>query len=154
MQALTGVGGPLLDRDGALVGITTSIRPDAQGIGFAIPIDRAIKVARDLVEVGAVRMPWLGASLEDVRFSIDGAPRVAPRVSALLRSDDRQGLEAGDFITYAGGRSVQGRADLNAYLAGLSPGEDVSLQVIRRSEPLNIRVQTTEFPGSMAAPKP
>ena len=34
-------GGPLLDRFGALVGITTSIRPDAQGIGFAIPIDRA-----------------------------------------------------------------------------------------------------------------
>ena len=146
-------GGPLLDRDGALVGITTSIRPDAQGIGFAIPIDRAIKVARDLVEVGAVRMPWLGASLEDIRLSIDGAPRVAPRVSALLGSDDRQGLQAGDFITYAGGRSVQGRADLNAYLAGLSPGEDVSLQVIRQSEALNIRVQTTEFPGSTAAPK-
>ena len=96
-------GGPLLDRFGALVGITTSIRPDAQGIGFAIPIDRAIKIARDLVEIGTVRIPWLRGVLEDVRLRVDGRPRTAPMVTDTLGAREPDGLEVGDFITHAGG---------------------------------------------------
>ena len=138
-------GGPLLDRFGALVGITTSIRPDAEGIGFAIPIDRAIKVARDLVEVGTVRIPWLGAVLEDVRLRVDGRPRVAPVVTDTLALEGTDALEVGDVITHAGGRAIQGRADLNAFLAGLTPDEAVTLTVIRDDQVMAIEAQTSAF---------
>ena len=138
-------GGPLLDRFGALVGITTSIRPDAQGIGFAIPIDRAIKIARDLVEIGTVRIPWLRAVLEDVRLRVDGRPRTAPMVTDTLGAREPDGLEVGDFITHAGGRAIQGRADLNAYLSGLPPGETVNLTILRRDEVKTMGVQTAAF---------
>ena len=140
-------GGPLLDREGKLIGITTSIRPDAEGIGFAIPIDRAIKVARDLVEVGVVRMPWLGVAMEDARFRLGGMPRAAAYVSSVFGVDSGEGLMPGDFITHVGSRPVQGRADLNAFLAGLRPGEVVDLSVIRGGTPVDLQMKTTSFPG-------
>ena len=58
-------GGPLLDINARLIGINTAIRADAQNIGFAIPVDRAIKVAQDLLTYGEVKIPWLGVDLVD-----------------------------------------------------------------------------------------
>ena len=66
-------GGPLLNAHGQLIGINTAIRADAQNIGFAIPVDRAVKVARDLIDFGTVQVPWLGLDLVDVRIDRRGA---------------------------------------------------------------------------------
>src|SRR5262249_42984734 len=51
-------GGPLLDIRGQVIGINTAIYGKAQGIGFAIPVDRARRVMHDLVSYGEVRRPW------------------------------------------------------------------------------------------------
>src|SRR5207244_6061352 len=54
-------GGPLLNIEGKVVGINTAILGNAQGIGFAIPVDRAKKVIQDLLRYGQVRSAWIGA---------------------------------------------------------------------------------------------
>src|SRR5207237_2515567 len=53
-------GGPLVDRCGSVVGINTFISEDAQSIGFAVPVNAARAVLKDLREAGRVVRPWLG----------------------------------------------------------------------------------------------
>src|SRR5438046_488932 len=59
-------GGPLLDIKGELVGINTAIYGKAQGIGFAIPVDRARRVMKDLVSYGEVRHAWVGLVVQNL----------------------------------------------------------------------------------------
>jgi len=131
-------GGPLLDARGHLVGINTAIRADAQGIGFAIPADRALKVAEDLVTYGQVRIAWLGVAVEDVVFTRGRERQAAPRVL-----DGRPGtLQRGDVLLAVDGRPVQGRADLNAYLSSRTPGDRVQVEVVRDGVSRTIEVET------------
>jgi len=157
-------GGPLLNAHGRLIGINTAIRPDAEGIGFAIPVDRAIKVATDLSTYGQVRIPWLGVDLDDVYLSeLDreagrtgrSSSRTAARVVRVHDEDGAAGagLKRGDVIVAVEGHAVQGRADLNAFLAGFNTGSAVQLTV-RRSSPsggreLTIAVAARTLPDSV-----
>ncbi len=138
-------GGPLLDRFGKLVGITTAIRPDSEGIGFAIPIDRAIKVARDLIEVGRVRLPWLGVTFKNVRVRLGSGYRVVPQVVEAWTSSGEKGLIAGDLVIGVEGRTVQGRGDLNAYLSSFEPGDTLDLEVIREGSVREVALPTKQL---------
>ncbi len=142
-------GGPLLDVYGRLVGINTAIRSDAEGIGFAIPVDRAMKVAQDLSRYGHVRLPWLGADLVDVVLAAGPrGQRTAARVSRAYGGEE--GLREGDVILAVEGRTVLGRADLNAWLAGEYKKGPVRLSVLRgASEPSELVVQPTELPEAV-----
>jgi serine protease Do len=124
-------GGPLLDIHGRLVGITTSVHRDGHGIGFAIPADRALKVARDLMETGQVQIPWLGITLEEL-LSRDRSTRTqAIQVKRVIPGGPgaEAGLRAGDILLEVDDRPVIGRADLNTYLAGLGAGASVRMTV-------------------------
>lgn len=65
-------GGPLLNADGEVIGINTAIFQQAQGIGFAIPVNRVRRVVEDLVRYGEVMPAWLGLEMQDLK------PRLAP----------------------------------------------------------------------------
>jgi len=145
-------GGPLLNAAGELIGINTAIRPGAQGIGFAIPIDRATKIARDLMETGTVRLPWLGVILHDVVFQTPAQRTTVPEVAHVLApsTDPLGAFQAGDIIVGVEGRYVQGRADLNAFLAGFSPGEELEFTIIRGNQQQNIRHQTRTIADSIS----
>ncbi|MFH1464249.1 MAG: trypsin-like peptidase domain-containing protein [Pseudomonadota bacterium] len=145
-------GGPLLDIHGELIGINTAIRRDAENIGFAIPVDRAAKVARDLLRYGSVRAPWLGLAVVDV-----GGPRYAGTpvadgavvVSSLDPGAAEGGLEPGDVILRLDGRSVRSRADLNLQLANHKPGDTVSVTGLRGADPLEVSLTTAACPDDM-----
>ncbi len=143
-------GGPLLDVNGRLVGINTAIRADAQGIGFAIPADRALKVAWDLVDYGQVRIAWLGVDVEDVVLDRRGR-RVAPRVERVHAGSPATaaGLETGDVLLAVDGRTVQSRSDLNAYLATLDADHDVQLDVLRGGSPVQVGLHTGAVPDAV-----
>ena len=141
-------GGPLLNATGALIGINTAIRPDAQGIGFAIPIDRAIKVATDLIESGTVRIPWLGVLVDDVAFRNGRSRTTAPEVAAVLSGT---ALKSGDVIVGVEGRLVQGRSDLNAFLSGYTPGQVLDMSIIRDREAIDISVNTSRIGQTTAS---
>ncbi|MBM3494843.1 MAG: trypsin-like serine protease, partial [Armatimonadetes bacterium] len=113
-------GGPLVSMAGQVIGINTLIRPDAQGIGFAIPIDTALRVADELKRFGKVKRPWLGLivtsnnpyfvqrfGLPDVEGAVvRGVYRAGPLSDA--------GLEQGDVITKLNGRPVKSEDDFKA----------------------------------------
>ena len=140
-------GGPLVNIDGELVGINTAIRSNAEGIGFAIPVDRAMKVAQDLLNFGRVQRPWLGVDIEDVFFTIDGKRRTAPQVSWVY--PEHRHLKKEDTILAIDGKIVQGRGDLNAYLSTLSPGTKVELEVWRRGESRTLVLDTESLPNAV-----
>ena len=138
-------GGPLLNASGELIGINTAIRPDAQGIGFAIPIDRATKVARDLMETGTVRLPWLGVIVQDVVFQSSSQRTTVPEVVHVLDTNGQTvpAFQTGDIIVGVQGRYVQGRADLNAFLASYSPGDTLDFTIVRSNAQKQVRHQTS-----------
>ena len=133
-------GGPLVNILGELVGINTAIRPGAEGIGFAIPVDRAIKVAEDILNFGRVQRPWLGVDVTDVLFRLNGKKFVAPQVSWVYENTE---LLKGDVILQIDDRKVQGRGDLNAYLSSLNPNGKVQLEVWRDGSVQKVRLQTS-----------
>jgi S1-C subfamily serine protease len=138
-------GGPLLNAKGELIGINTAIRANAEGIGFAIPVDRAMKVARDLMDLGAVQIPWLGVSIEDVHLQIGRRMVVLPRVVEVFPGTGgaAAGLQPGDLLLSAGEKALQGRGDLNAWLATRPAAEAVPLSVRRAEQSLPITVAPT-----------
>jgi serine protease Do len=143
-------GGPLLDVTGRLIGINTAIRPDAEGIGFAIPVDRAVKVARDLIQFGTVQVPWLGMDLEDIAVRSPTGRRVAVRVVQVFPDSpaDRAGIQTGDLLLGIDGRELHGRADLNAHLAAFDPGRDFRIERARSGKRSTLQVSTTPLPDS------
>ncbi len=144
-------GGPLLDIHGRLIGINTAIRPDAEGIGFAIPVDRAVKVARDLVQFGTVQVPWLGMDLDDIVVRTQSGRRVAVRVARVYPDSPaaRAGFLPDDLLLGIDGRDVHGRSDLNAHLAAFDPGRSFSVTAARQGSPLDIQLATTPLPDTV-----
>lgn len=140
-------GGPLVNIDGELVGINTAIRSNAEGIGFAIPVDRAMKVAQDLLNFGRVQRPWLGVDIEDVFFTMEGKRRTAPQVSWVY--PEHQHLKKEDTILTIDGKVVQGRGDLNAYLSTLNPGTKVELEVWRTGASRTLVLDTEALPNAV-----
>src|SRR6266566_1397444 len=103
-------GGPLLDIKGELIGINTAIYGKAQGIGFAIPVDRARRVMKDLVSYGEVRHAWIGLVVQDltpelaqhfgVRRGVVVAqvdPKSPAEDAGIARRDEEVGLAAATF---------------------------------------------------------
>ena len=142
-------GGPLVNIDGELIGINTAIRSGAEGIGFAIPVDRAMKVAQDLLTFGRVKKPWLGVDLHDVVFRKDGRKMVAPQVSWVY--PEHKQLKKGDVLLAIDDRKVQSRGDLNAYLASLNASSSVRVQVWRNGAMQELSLQMAELPESVVS---
>jgi serine protease Do len=145
-------GGPLLNIHGQLIGITTSIHEEAQGIGFAIPVDRAVKIARDLTETGQVQIPWLGLTLEDVVLRSRSEAPQAVRVQRVIAEGPAAlaGIATGDIIRRIGDRVVVSRADLNTHLSGTASGAAVALVVAGAQGQRTVTVETAAVDVSHA----
>jgi serine protease Do len=146
-------GGALLNILGQVIGINTAIVRDAQGIGFAIPIDRAKRVMEQLRAYGKVRPMWLGflaLDLDDFsrkRAGVNGGVYVAktypfafPQVEA---------LHEGDIVTAMGGKPLEGTGDLNAQLAMASAGQRVELAGIRQGKAFTASLSAASLPEQL-----
>jgi S1-C subfamily serine protease len=160
-------GGPLIDRCGEVVGITTAILPDAQGIGFAIPVDVIKKELPDLIEKGRVVRPWLGVQGQLVTPEIKELFRI-PLVDGLLievvEADSpaallklRGGnldvviggapiLLGGDVITEVDGRPIVDQKTLKAAFEDLGVGATVRLAVFREQKSIIMEAVVAERP--------
>lgn len=144
-------GGPLINARGQLVGINTAVRADGQGIGFAIPADRALKVARDLSQFGSVQIPWLGMDLSDVVLRTHEGRTTAPRVDFVHPGTPAAaaGVERGSVLVSVDGRPVQGRADLNAFLSAYDPGQEVAIELQSDSRLSTVRLVAGRVPEAV-----
>jgi S1-C subfamily serine protease len=156
-------GGPLINAAGEVIGLNTLVRagPGA-GLGFAIPINLARGVARQLASGAAVVHPYLGLQL--VPLTARRAREHNQDPNALLPLPERDGalvqqvldrspaasagLRRGDLVVAAGDRSVRNPSDLLTIVEGSSIGEPLSLQVVRGEETLSLAIRPEVLPAS------
>ncbi|HWP64611.1 MAG TPA: trypsin-like peptidase domain-containing protein [Candidatus Limnocylindria bacterium] len=143
-------GGPLLNIRGELIGVTTAIYGKAEGIGFAIPVDRARRIMRDLVSYGAVREGWLGLAVQNLTPPLARHFGVTAGVVVVgVEADspaDRAGLNRGMVVTAADGRAVRSLADWDRLVAGRAPGDRVTLTVVDDGRERQLRLTIGSYP--------
>ncbi|HEX9458447.1 MAG TPA: PDZ domain-containing protein, partial [Thermoanaerobaculia bacterium] len=148
-------GGPLLNIEGRVIGINTMIFANAQGIGFAIPVDRAKKVIQDILRYGQVHSAWIGAvtatiTPEEARRTGLRASRGA-LVARVISGSPAQaaGLRTGDIITAVAGRPVDSREAFSTLTATVAAGQPLPLTVARDGKTESISVRPSEAPGDL-----
>lgn len=124
-------GGPLVNVLGEVIGINSSIfsrSGGSEGLGFAIPIDRALRVADDLLAYGEVRRAWLGFDVEPVEADDFGRTR-GVRIGRVVEGTPgaAAGLRPGTRLLEAGGRRLSAPLDFENVLLDLRAGDDIEL---------------------------
>ncbi len=145
-------GGALVDSAGRLIGINTAIVRDAQGIGFAIPVDIAVSIMNQLIQTGRVVRPALGIILggeidpliqqsyglpTDHGVIVQDVPPGSPAATA--------GMAPNDIIVGIDGQTIRGINDLRRALFEKRPGDRVQVQVIRGGRRITLTVVLTEL---------
>lgn len=142
-------GGPLLNADGEVVGINTLVRsgPGA-GLGFAIPINRARSIVRQLLTSGRVSHPVIGVGLNPVPQPNPEGIHAGVLVARLQPGGpaERAGLRQGDVIVAAAGRPIESAAQLVAAVEGTGVGRPLALRVKRGGATVELAV----IPGELA----
>jgi len=148
-------GGPLLNIEGRVIGINTMIFANAQGIGFAIPVDRAKKVIQDILRYGQVHSAWIGAvtatiTPEEARRTGLRASRGA-LVARVIPGSPAQaaGLKSGDIITAVAGKPVDSREAFSTYTATVPSGQPLPLTVSRDGATQSISVRPSDAPRDL-----
>lgn len=148
-------GGPLFDESGAVIGITSSIASLSSssdtsgsiGIGFAIPINMATKVADQLIESGTATHAYLGVYIGDGSATTsDGETRTGAEIGSVSDGTPayEAGLQEGDVVTAIDGKTVSEAAALTGYVRQYSSGDTVTLTVIRDGETMEIQATLAE----------
>lgn len=150
-------GGPLLNINGDLIGINTAIYQKAQGIGFAIPVNRAKRIIGELIRVGEVRFPWLGLELQELTEELRRHFRVSELQGGLLvrgvfseSPAMKAGLLRGDILLQVGGAEIATLYDYRTVLSDYTPGIPLDVRLFREGEILGVTVMSTEFPQDLA----
>ncbi len=153
-------GGALVNTRGELVGINTAIfsrSGGSNGIGFAIPSEMVRRVVDAAVNEGTIVRPWLGLKGQSVTFDIakaQGLDRPLGVIVSEVYEDgpaDDAGLRRGDLVLTIDGREVFDERGLKFLAATKSPGEDVTLEVLRGGDEETLDVRLAAPPGASEA---
>ncbi|MGE3408160.1 MAG: trypsin-like peptidase domain-containing protein [Pirellulales bacterium] len=139
-------GGPLINIDGEMIGINVAVRSGAAGIGFAIPVDKAMEVACELLSTRVVDHTWHGITPQwdqKSRLVVANIEEDSPASSS--------GLRAGDVVLAVGDRPLQRPLDLERALVGRAPGDQVELSVTRDNRELNLSLVIASLPRAELA---
>jgi serine protease Do len=147
-------GGPLFDMDGRVVGVNTAIFSPtgaSVGISFSIPSNIAAPVVRQLSQFGETRRGWLGVNVQAVTADTAEALGLSsPRGAIVSRVDPdgpayAAGIERGDLILAFDGEIVPDDRRLPRMVADTPIGSRVSIDVLRRGEPLSLEVEVARL---------
>jgi serine protease Do len=145
-------GGALVDSGGRLIGVNTAIVREAQGIGFAIPVDIAVTIMNQLVRGGRVVRPALGIVLGgEIDRAIQQAYNLPVDHGVIVQEVQpggpaaTAGIEANDIIVGIDGREIRSINDLRRSLFEKQPGDRVRVEVVRGSRRQTFTVTLTEL---------
>lgn len=153
-------GGPLIDSGGHVIGINTAVSQNAQGIGFAIPIDVAKPIVAQALAGKPLARPWIGVFYQPVTKQLAQTEHLAVDYGALVSSSDSTspavfpgspaeaaGLRSGDVIVTVDGQRIDQDHDLSTQILPHLPGDTLSLQVERGTTMLQVKVKLGTLPA-------
>lgn len=138
-------GGPLFDLKGDVVGVTTAIVSQGQGIGFAVPINLVKDLLPNLLDNGRPERGWLGLNVQEVGEGTS----VAPVVVDVFKDSpaEKAGLRPGDRVIAIGGKAVQRYQQILRRIALLQPGTTVKIDVVRGGRSLDFTATLAQRPS-------
>ncbi len=153
-------GGPLANLDGEVIGMNTAIFSRSggyMGIGFAIPINLAARIANQLIEKGEVVRGYLGIMIQpltaDLAKSFDLKSDKGILIAQVTKGSpaDKAGLKAGDVIVNFQGRGVSDTGDFRNQIALAQPGSEVEFDIIRDGKQRSVTVKVDKLSDSKLA---
>lgn len=151
-------GGPLLNLRGEVIGINTAMASGAQNIGFAIPINDAIRAINSVKATGSIKVPYLGVRFIMLNEEIAKKQKLSISVGALVRGGedgpavmkkspaDKAGIQAEDIILSVNNEKLSEEKPLSQVIQKYSIGDTITLEVQRGSEKKSFSVTLEERP--------
>lgn len=139
-------GGPLLSLTGELIGINTAVNAQAQGIGFAIPINTAKQVLDQLINKGKVERAYIGVGLKEVTAELAsnyglGVNKGVYVAQVFAESPAaKAGIQVGDIIVAIDGKTIDNYETLKNLLDTMKVGQKVAIRVIRNGKPVELEL--------------
>jgi len=149
-------GGPLLNINGDLIGINTAIYAEANGIGFAIPINKARRIVTDLIAYGEVIQAWIGLLVQDLNRELVEYYKIPTGKGVIVESvtakgpADLAGIKSGDIITKINNRPVPSNSAFQDIMRGISAGQTIRVHLKHREKFLSTSVNAKVFPPEQA----
>ena len=145
-------GGPLLNINGELIGINTAIYAQAQGIGFAIPINRAKRIISDLINFGEVVQAWIGMTVQAIDSNLSNYLGVPGDVGLMVTAVETEspaataGIDEGDIILSIDGLRINDIVAYQAKMNEISAEQTLSVEISRKGKITRISIETAIFP--------
>ncbi|MBD2127391.1 trypsin-like peptidase domain-containing protein [Microcoleus sp. ZQ-A2] len=153
-------GGPLLNAKGEVIGINTAIRAGAQGLGFAIPIETAQRIAEQLFTKGRVEHPYLGIKMvtltPDLRKELNEDKSLGVKVTqdtgvviinvAKNSPAAQAGFQPGDVIEKVAGKPIKSAAEVQQQVEASRVGANLDVEVSRQGKRQKLQVRPGAFP--------
>jgi Do/DeqQ family serine protease len=149
-------GGPLLNILGEVIGINTAIYSQAEGIGFAIPADRAQRVVEDLITFGEVQSAWFGLEVQALDEKLAKYLGYEEAGGVLVTEvypgspADKAGIEVQDILVQADRTEMASPEALADLLRRMGVNDDITFRVFRKGKYLNKKVKSIALPEAMA----
>jgi serine protease Do len=154
-------GGPLVNSAGQVIGINTAVNQEAQGIGFAIPIDVARPIMSLALAGKPIARPWIGVYYTVVTAQLASAQHLAADYGVVIEPTSngspgifpdspaaKAGLKEGDQIVAVDGEKVDETHDLGTLVLPHLPGDTIVLHVLRDGSSLDVRVKLGTLPSN------
>ena len=155
-------GGPLVNLRGEIVGVNSAIFSQSggyQGIGFAVPINMASKIMKDLIDKGSVSRGWLGVGIQDVSQDLAQAFKLKNTKGCLITAvmedtpAQRAGMLKGDVVVRINDKLIQNSNHLRNEIANAGAFTEIDLELIREGKSINIKLKLDERPQNVGRVK-
>lgn len=153
-------GGPLLNERGEVIGVNTAIIGNAQGLGFAIPINQAQSIANQLIANGRVDHAYLGIQMRTLTPALKEEVNADGQSGLRLRADEgvvifgvarnspaaRSGLQPGDVIVSMNGQSITEAAQVQRVVESTKVGDAIAVTLNRAGQTVDLSVRPGAYP--------
>ena len=147
-------GGPLVNLEGKIIGLNTTVAAIGSGVGFAIPIEMVLHVAEELIENGNVERGWLGVGIQEMTPDLASAFDLPALTNGVLVNSvadnapaDSGGVIRGDVIIRYNGEKVRDLRLFRHMVADTQVGQVVPIKVLREGREKNLRVKIGKLPS-------
>jgi Do/DeqQ family serine protease len=145
-------GGPLLNINGELIAINTAIYAQAQGIGFAIPINRAKRIISDLINFGEVVQAWVGMTVQALDSNLSTYLGIQSDAGLMVTAVEpespaaKAGIGEGDAILSIDGIRITDIASYHTKMNDISAGQTLSVEISKKGKIARLSIETAIFP--------